>query len=157
MGMDFRPFRLQPPDCSIDRFLTLPLSVDGFRIAPVLGFATRMQARQSIRPNRVHLRCGPAVRLTMLPTSPCGDAVSFGYRTENVSLKRTFTSHSIHTCQRTFLSLRDPAQSGRATRSRCLICRFCSFRIRPDPRHRRHPRFLPVNCRLSFTFIAARQ
>jgi len=70
---------------------------------PVLGFAIRVEARQSIRPNRVHLRCGPAIRLTMLPTPPHGDAVSFGYRTENVSLKRTSTSLSKYTCQRTLL------------------------------------------------------
>jgi hypothetical protein len=107
MYRDFQPFRLQPPDCPVDRFLTLPLSVDGFRNVPVLGFALRAEARQSIRPNRVHLRCGPAIRLAMLPTPPHGDAVSFGYRTENVSLKRTCTSLSKYTCQRTLLSLRD--------------------------------------------------
>jgi len=35
MRLNFQPFRLQPPDCSVDRFDTLPISVDGFRIAPV--------------------------------------------------------------------------------------------------------------------------
>ena len=103
MYRDFQPFRLQPPDCSADRFLTLPLSVDDVRSIPVLGFALRAEARQTIRPNRVHFRCGPVVRLTMLPTPPHGDAVSFGYRTENVSLERTCTSRSWYTRQRTLL------------------------------------------------------
>lgn len=35
MNQNFRPFRLQPPDCSNDRFDTLPISVVGFRIAPI--------------------------------------------------------------------------------------------------------------------------
>lgn len=81
-----------------------------------LGFATRRQARQTTRPNRVHLRCGLAVRLTMLPTPPRGDAVSIGYRPENVYLKRTSTSLSLLIHKRTFLSRRDPAKTGRATR-----------------------------------------
>jgi hypothetical protein len=37
----------------------------------------------------------------MLPTPPRGDAVSVGYRPENVYLKRTSTSPSIDTCKRT--------------------------------------------------------
>lgn len=120
MSLDFRPFRLQPPGCSADRFRALPLSVDGFlrerlpttrcRQPPlgVLGFAIRGQARQTTRPNRVHLRCGLAIRLPVLPTPPRGDAVPVDYRPENVCLKRTFTSPSNHTRRRTLPSLRDP-------------------------------------------------
>ncbi len=55
------------------------------------GLRHWQQARQTTRPNRVHFRCGLAVRLPMLPTPPRGDAVSFGYRPENVYLKRTCT------------------------------------------------------------------
>jgi hypothetical protein len=66
-----------------------------------LGFATWQQARRDTRPNRVHLRCGPDVRLPVLPTPPRGDAVPFGYKPESVSLKRTFTFLTNHTCRRT--------------------------------------------------------
>ena len=45
-----------------------------------VGFALSRQARRDDRPNRVHLRFGPPVRLAMLPTPPLGDAVSTGYR-----------------------------------------------------------------------------
>ena len=47
------------------------------------------------------MRYGLAVRLPMLSTPPRGDAVSVGYRPENVYLKRTFTSQSKPTCKRT--------------------------------------------------------
>jgi hypothetical protein len=53
------------------------------------------------RPNRVHLRCGLAVRLTVFPTPPRGDAVPFGYKPENVYLKRTSTFLTGHTCRHT--------------------------------------------------------
>jgi hypothetical protein len=73
-----------------------------------LGFAIRRQARQTTRPNRVHLRCGLAIRLPMLSTPPRGDAVSVGYKPENVYLERTCTPLSKHTHRRTFSSLCDP-------------------------------------------------
>jgi hypothetical protein len=101
-----RPFRLQPPDASRRRFRTLPLSAAGFRACSLrskhgLGFATCQQARHGIRPNRVHCRCGPAVRLPVLPTPPRGDAVPVGYKPESVCLKRTSTFLTKHTCRRT--------------------------------------------------------
>ena len=48
----------------------------------------------------------------MLPTLPRGNAVSVGYRPENVYLRRTSTSLFKHTCKRTLLSLRDPDAGG---------------------------------------------
>jgi hypothetical protein len=45
----------------------------------VLGFASRGEARHGSRPNRVHARYGPIVHLRLLPTPPCGDAVTIGY------------------------------------------------------------------------------
>ena len=84
-----------------DRFDTLPFSVAGIRIAPVLGFAIWQQARRDTRPNRVHFRCGLAVRLPLLPTPPRGDAVTFGYKPESVYLKRTCTFLTKHTYRRT--------------------------------------------------------
>ena len=45
-----------------------------------LGFAIGMLARRNGLPNRVHLRYGLIVHLQLLPTPPCGDAVTFGYR-----------------------------------------------------------------------------
>jgi hypothetical protein len=62
-------------------------------------FASRLA--DITRPNRVHLRCGLAVRLTVLPTPPRGDAVPLDYKPENVYLKRTCTFLTIHTCRRT--------------------------------------------------------
>ena len=57
----------------------------------------------------------------MLPTPPRGDAVSVGYRPENVYLKRTCTSPILLACKRTFLLLRNPA-FGRATREASCAC-----------------------------------
>ncbi len=66
-----------------------------------LGFATWQQARRDIRPNRVHSRCGLALRLAVLPTAPRGAAVPFGYKPESVYLGWTFTSLTKHTSRRT--------------------------------------------------------
>lgn len=82
------------------RFHTLPLSVIT-RSCLHLGFAINEKARQVFRPNRVYERLGLAVRLPLLPTPPHGDAVSVGYKPENVCLKRTFTFLSKHTYKRT--------------------------------------------------------
>ena len=66
-----------------------------------LGFAISQEARQVDRPNRVHERLGLVVRLPMLSTPPHGDAVSVGYKPENVCLKRTYTFLTKHTYKRT--------------------------------------------------------
>ena len=42
------------------------------------GFAIRSQARHGGRPNQVHFRLGPQVRLGLLSTPPRGDAVASG-------------------------------------------------------------------------------
>ena len=42
------------------------------------GFATRSQARRCCKPNRVHFRLGPQVRLELLPTPSHEDAVASG-------------------------------------------------------------------------------
>ena len=47
----------------------------------------------------------------MLPTPPRGDAVPVSYKPENVYLKRTCTSLSMFTRQRTFLLLTQPGRS----------------------------------------------
>ena len=54
-----------------------------------------------IRPNRVHLRCGLAVHLQLLSTSPRGDAVTFSYGPESAYPKRTCTSLIPYTHERT--------------------------------------------------------
>lgn len=56
-----------------------------------LGFAITPQARQSIRPNRVHFCYGLDFRCLVFPTPPHDDAVPVRYRPENVYLKRTYT------------------------------------------------------------------
>ena len=49
----FPSFRHQPPDASLSRFDTLPLSGQGFPPEAGLGFTIWQQARQYARPNRV--------------------------------------------------------------------------------------------------------
>jgi hypothetical protein len=44
-----------------------------------LGFAIGKQAHHNGLPNRVYLYYGLIVHLPLLPTPPCGDAVTFGY------------------------------------------------------------------------------
>jgi len=41
------------------------------------GFAIIQQARHSYQPNQVHFRLGLQVHFQLLPTPPCGDAVTF--------------------------------------------------------------------------------
>ena len=102
MCLAFQPLRLQPPPLLSHRFNTLPISVGDIRLSIAgLGFAISQQARRESRPNRVHLRCGLVIHLGLLSTPPRGDAVSFGYRPENVYLKRTCTSLTWHTYRRT--------------------------------------------------------
>ena len=67
------------------------------------GFALNAQARRTVRPNRVHLRCGLDVHFRLLPTPPRGDAVTISYRPVSADLKRTHTSRAIHTCRRTHI------------------------------------------------------
>jgi hypothetical protein len=67
-----------------------------------LDFAIDMQAHRALRPeSSSSLSYGRAVHLQLLPTSPHGDAVSFGFRTESVSLKRTYTSLTLRAFRRT--------------------------------------------------------
>ena len=113
MSLDFRPFRLQPPGCWIDRFHTCPLSVVDFRIAPIC--ASPQEDRLARQPGRIpppkrtrHFRCGLAIRLPMLPTPSHDDAVSVSDRPENVCLKRTCTSPSLLTHPRTLWLFHHP-------------------------------------------------
>ena len=55
----------------------------------VLGFAFKEQARQCIRPYRVHhfLNYGLVVRFQLLPTPPLGDAVAFSYGQTSASVR----------------------------------------------------------------------
>ncbi len=58
------------------------------------------------RPNRVYLRYGLTFRRWLLPTPPRGDAVTFGYRRWTFHLKKTCTSLTSHTLNRTLRCLR---------------------------------------------------
>jgi hypothetical protein len=72
---------------------TLPFSSTSFPHARVgLGFAFCQQALRSIRPNRVHLCCGPVLHLLLLSTWPRGHAVAISFGPENVCPVRTCTS-----------------------------------------------------------------
>src|SRR5215471_15856910 len=76
--------------------------------ASVLGFAFPSQARQCIRPNRVHhfLYYGLVVRFRLLPTPPLGDAVAFCYGQPVLCPTGTFTPLLVRTLRRTRDGLR---------------------------------------------------
>ena len=84
------------------------------------GFTTRRQARQTDRPNRVHISYGLVVRFRLLPTPPHDDAVTFSYRPESAYLKRTYTSRIKQTCRRTIPASPTPESSPASDPSRCL-------------------------------------
>ena len=79
----------------------LPLSLSGS--ASVLGFAFPRQARQCIRPYRVHhfINYGLVVRFRLLPTPPLGDAVSFSYGQPVLCPMGTSTPLLVRTFRRT--------------------------------------------------------
>jgi hypothetical protein len=60
-----------------------------------------MQVGRSGGPNRIHLRCGSTIHLQLLSTSPRGDAVTFGYRSEGTDLAGTSTPRVVRLCRRT--------------------------------------------------------
>ena len=74
--------------CALQRQVAeFPLSLYG--TVSVLGFALETQARQCIRPNRVHhfLNYGLVVRFRLLSTPPLDDAVAFRYGQTSVSVR----------------------------------------------------------------------
>ncbi len=101
MCLAVRPFRLQPPDCSHDRFDTLPLSVMSVRQCRIR--ASPQEGRLARQTGRIEFTqsYGLVILLQLLPTPPHGDAVTFRYRPESVYLKRTHTSLTKHTHKRT--------------------------------------------------------
>jgi len=97
MCLTFRPFRLQPPDCSHDRFDTLPLSVMSIRHCRSGLHHKKAGSPDSPAESRLHTQRGAqsyglVILLRLLPTPPHDDAVTFRYRPESVYLKRTYTS-----------------------------------------------------------------
>jgi hypothetical protein len=93
---NFRPFYLQSPHAflSLSAHCARQSVGRGFSVLPsradsVLGFATKMQARQCIRPNRVQ-HCfvyGLVVRFRLLSTPPLDDAVAFRYGQTSASVR----------------------------------------------------------------------
>src|ERR1700722_14516877 len=79
----------------------LPLSLSGS--ASVLSFAFTRQARQCIRPYRVHhfINYGLVVRFRLPPTPPLGDAVSFSYGQPVLCPMGTSTPLLVRTLRRT--------------------------------------------------------
>ena len=97
----FPSFRRQPPDVLHDRFDTLPLSLMDLRGFPRSGLHLWL-AGSSQRPAELRSSSyGPTVHLRLLPTSPHGDAVIFGYRPESAGLRETFTPLFEYTHRRT--------------------------------------------------------
>jgi hypothetical protein len=95
------PFRHQTPWAPCCRFRTLPLSATGFppfREVWVSSFLRRLTAFQA---ESCSLSCGPGARLPMLPTPPCGEAVSVNYRPESACLKGTCTPRNVCAHRRT--------------------------------------------------------
>src|SRR5665213_3455890 len=106
--MAFGPFCLQTPECPQHRFLTLPLSSLDFP-PYCCGSGLRLWLAGSPLTPAVSSSSsyGRVLHLQLLPTSPHGNAVSFGFRPENVCLKRTCTSLTIRAFRRTSRPLRD--------------------------------------------------
>jgi hypothetical protein len=106
--MAFGPFCLQTPECPQHRFLTLPLSSLDFPPA-CCGSGLRLWLAGSPLTPAVSSSSsyGRVLHLQLLPTSPHGNAVSFGFRPENVCLKRTCTSLTIRAFRRTSRPFRD--------------------------------------------------
>jgi hypothetical protein len=82
-------------------FAPNPSAPGAFSLFASPGFALQSQARQSARPNRVRFSYGRLLHLTLLPTPPRGDAVTFSYRPEWACLKGTSTLPAKHACSRT--------------------------------------------------------
>jgi hypothetical protein len=106
--MAFGPFCLQTPQCPQHRFLTLPLSSLDFPPA-CCGSGLRLWLAGSPLTPAVSSSSSyrRVLHLQLLPTSPHGNAVSFGFRPENVCLKRTCTSLTIRAFRRTSRPFRD--------------------------------------------------
>ena len=69
--------------------------VTGFWASPLVG-------RLAATPGRIEFVVyGPTVHLRLLPTSPRGDAVTFGYKPENLDLEGTRTPRTHYTYHRT--------------------------------------------------------
>ena len=89
--MSFRSFRLQPPDAPCRRFDTLPISAAGFPAWAGSGLRHSL-AGSPMRPaESSSSSCRLSVRLRLLSTSSRDNAVSIGYRPENVCLEGTCT------------------------------------------------------------------
>ena len=102
MCSTFRPFHRQPPLAPWHRFATLPLSLPGLQdllvpvwASPSVGRLATFQAESRSS------SCGLLVRLSLLLTPPCGDAITVDYRPESACLKWTFTTPIVHTYGRT--------------------------------------------------------
>jgi len=102
MCSTFQPFRRQPPLTPWHRFHTLPLSLPGLQdllvpvwASPSVGRLAAFQAESRSS------SCGLVVRLPLLLTPPCGDAITVDYRPESACLKWTSTTPIAHTYGRT--------------------------------------------------------
>jgi hypothetical protein len=102
MCSTFQPFRRQPPLTPWHRFDTLPLSLPGLQdllvpvwASPSVGRLAALQAESRSS------SCGLVVRLPLLLTPPCGDAITVDYRPESACLKWTSTTPIAHTYGRT--------------------------------------------------------
>jgi hypothetical protein len=69
--------------------------LDRFPLLRGLGFASGMQAHQLRQTESSSSSYGLVVRLLLLPTPPCGDAVALGYGPESVCPEGTFTPLTI--------------------------------------------------------------
>lgn len=75
-----------------------------------VGFTSTPLARRERKPLSSSSSYGLVVHLQLLPTSPHGDAVIFGFRPESVCLTRAFTLPALHAAGRT-----EPRGSPRAS------------------------------------------
>src|SRR5439155_13692631 len=127
-------FRLHTPASPCHRFCTLPLSGDSLQRHPTAGQISPSSSRLIEMVGRIEfVAYGLMTHLWLLSTPPRSDAVTIGYRPENVCLKRICTSLTRHTCRRTRRASRSDARWGpdRADEQRSNLKALLVRAIRP--------------------------
>ncbi|MFO7820921.1 MAG: hypothetical protein R6V56_02520 [Lentisphaeria bacterium] len=86
---------------SCHRFYTQPFSVAGISLTSDFRLHHFLADSSQCPAETCSLYYGPHIRLLLLPTPPCGDAVTVGYRPECVYLEGTRTPLAVYARRRT--------------------------------------------------------
>ena len=97
----FRPFRPQAPHVPLSPLFRYPTSSTDYPRSRIPGFTLPTQARRDHQADSGSSSCGLVVRLLLLPTLSCGNAVTVGFRPESDCLERTSTSLTMRLHTRT--------------------------------------------------------